>query len=231
MIKNLLKVRLGKKGIATWIAQLLTALFAIGIIATIYFMMYSRYFDIQVTVDSDEAKRHAINMAQVLMSSRRLVHEDSYDDGSKRYYRGVFNATKLDNSLAVEGDLIDIRTLERKGEELSKEISYPNTATRIVITDLENGDGWIMSFGHPGLENFKELLVCFWQNANWGDIFQPVFGPPVVKIKSPWTKWDAESCYGTYGTKIGVFSQDFPVMIYNGGEMHPGRLFLRVMEL
>lgn len=233
MMLTATKTGLGKKGIATWIAQLLTGLFAIGVIALIYFMMFSRYFDIHVIVKSNEAKRHVINMAQVMMSSHRLVHEDSFDDGSKRYYRGVFNSTKLDDNLGIEGDLRNI--ILDKGAALRDEISYPDTATRIVITDLETGKVWLVSFGSPGLENIGQLMTCFLDKipetaAEWLEMFKPSFSTG-IKIESPWSKWDVEECYETYTSKIGVFSQDFPVMIYNDGEMHPGRLFLRVMEL
>jgi hypothetical protein len=218
-------IRIKNKAQATWIVQMVIGLFVIGMAAFLYFLMYGRYFDVHAIVESNEAKRHVINMGHVLLSSHRLVYEESFDDGSKRFYRGVFDADKLDEELVnEEGFLAGL--LGTRGGELSREVSYPRTATRIVVDDIQNGNKWAVSFGSPGLENVAGLINCF--NIRLDQNFWAV---PLVRHFTPWKDWDAEECYATYTSKIGVFDQKFPVLIYDEGEMHAGRLYLRVMEL
>lgn len=212
-----------RRGQATWIAQIMIGFMAIGIVAFLYFLMYGRYFDIHAIVRSNEAKRHVINMAQVMLSSDKLVLEESFDDGSKRFYRGVFDKEKLDAQL-INQALYNSGNYDDQGEELIKEISYPNTGTRIVISDVETEESWILAYGSPGLEYLSEYIKCMYSNIDL-KIFSLAFNP------GPWNVWDKRDCYYTYVEKIGVFGQEFPVMIYDDGEMHEGRLFLRVMEL
>jgi hypothetical protein len=92
-------------GIATWIAQMLIAFAVIGAVFLLYVLMVGRYFDIHAIIVSNEAQRHVINMAQVLLSSDRLVYEEDLSNSllaglpQKRYYRAVFDRTKLDQAL------------------------------------------------------------------------------------------------------------------------------------
>lgn len=215
--------RIGEKAIASWIAQLVIAFFAIGMVALLYFLIYGRYFDIHYIVQGNEAKRHTINMAQVILSSHKLVYEETFDDGTKRFYRGVFDRGKLDDQLVNEAGFL-AGLLSTKGDELRKELSYPQTATRIVVNDIDNGEEWVVSFGDPSLQNINGLLSCL-------DSKMKLEFFPIVRHFTPWKDWEAEDCYGTYLSKIGVYSQEFPVMIYDNGDMHAGRLFIRVMEL
>ncbi len=75
-MRNLIGIKHGRKGIATWIPLVLTALTAIGAVALLYFLLFARYFDIQAIIQSAEVQRHTINMAQVLLSSDKLVYEE-----------------------------------------------------------------------------------------------------------------------------------------------------------
>jgi len=215
-------MNLGKKGIAMWILYMLTALFAIGLIAFFYFLLIGRYFDIHAIIVSNEAQRHAINMAQVLLSSDKLVYEEKFANGLTRYHRAVFDKNKLDVQLFTS-----LQDAGSKVSEVQKEISYPNTGTQIVVNDLVSGSSWILSFGGPGLENYAEFISCLNDNID-KNIFSRVFNIPQ---NSPWNFWDMQECTATYTTKIGIFEKDFPVLIKVGEDMHPGRLFIRVMEL
>jgi len=210
--------RIKKKGQATWITQVLTALLAVGVVAFLYFLLFGRYFDIHAIVVSNEAKRHVINMAQVMLSSDKLVYEEDFG-GMKRFHRGVFDKNKLDEQLMRH--ILDI-----KESEVREEISYPNTGTQIVVNDLELNKSWTLVFGGPGLENQVEFIDCLHQNIE-PNIFVWVFNFPL----SPWNLWDLVECIGTYETKIGIFEKDFPVLINDNGVLHAGRLFIRVMEL
>lgn len=222
-IKNLLVgLRVGRKSLASWIVQIFIAFFAIGVVAFLYFLMYGRYFDIHYIVQGNEAKRHVINMGQVLLSSHKLVYEETFDDGTKRFHRGVFDKDKLDNQMVNYAGFI-AGLLGTRGEELGEEVSYPQTGTRILVEDIDNGDEWIVSFGGPGLENTAMFIDCL--NSKVDEPFWEI-----VPHYTPWKDWEAEECYSAYEDKLGVYSQEFPVMIYDNGDMHAGRLHLRVME-
>jgi len=219
-VKIVIKYNIGKKAVATWIIQVATTLFAIGVIAFLYFFLFGRYFDIHAIVVSNEAKRHVINMAQALLSSDKLVYEEDFGGGMKRFHRGVFDKNKLDEQLMTH-------SLDIKDSEVREEISYPNTGTQIVVSDLESDTSWTLAFGGPGLENQVEFMDCLYQNIE-PNIFVWVFNFP---INSPWNFWDFVECAGTYETKIGIFEKDFPVLINDNGDLHAGRLFIRVMEM
>ena len=217
--------KFGRKGIATWIAQTLTALVAIGAVAFLYFLMYGRYFELHSIVRSNEAKRHVINMAQVLLSSDKLVYEEEAG-GMKRFYRGVFDRGKLDEQL-VDEDYFSTYSSVTKDSEIRREVSYPNSATQIIVYDMDSGERWVLSFGGPGLEGVGEFFTCLYNNID-----KNFFGlPKPYNIFILWDFWQGKECFDTYETKIGVFEKDFPVLINDNGIMHVGRLFVRIMEL
>lgn len=220
-----INVKLGRKGIATWITQLLTAFAAIGIVAFLYFLMYGRYFELHSIIQSNEAKRHTINMAQVLLSSSRLVYEEEVG-GMKRFHRGVFDKDKLDEQL-INGDYFAVHKTVTKDSEIRREVSYPNTSTEIIVHDIDSGDRWILSFGGIGFEGINEFFTCLYNNIDKG-----FFGfPKPYNIFGLWDWWQAKECFDTYKTKIGVFQKDFPVLIKDDEALHAGRLFIRVIEL
>jgi hypothetical protein len=200
----------------------LVAFFAIGVAALFYFLMYGRYFDIRTIVRSNEAKRHAINMAQVLLSSDKLVYEEEFDDGSKRFHRAVFDKAKLDAELVKQSELIPA-ILGSKSKELIESVSYPDTMTKIVVTDVDEGNTWVRAFGHPGVSGVSQLVKCMYDKVNV-NIFT------ITGFVSPWNNWDSKQCFKTYGSNMGMFNQEFPVMIYANGEMHAGRLYVGVLE-
>ena len=230
-MKNFIGLKQGRRGIASWIAQMLTALVAIGVVAFLYFLFFARYFDIQVIVDSAEVQRHVINMAQVLLSSDKLVYEEDivgYDGAiTKRFHRAVFDKTKLDEQLLNEA-YFDTYKSTTKDSEIQKEVSYTNTSTDIVVYDIDSGTKWILSFGETGIQGIGELLTCLYNNIDKS--FFGVFPNP-FNVYLLWDHWQAKACFDTYTTKIGVFEKEFPVLIKVGDELHAGRLLIRLMEL
>lgn len=219
-MKKSTSTKFGRKGIATWIAQMAVGLFSIGVVAFFYFLLFGRYFDIHSVIMSNEAKRHVINMAQVMLSSDKLVYEEEIG-GMKRFYRGVFDRAKLDEQLMTD-------KYDKKESEIREEISYPNTGTQIIVYDVELEKSWTLSFGGPGSEITTQFLECMLENID-RNIFSWVFNNPLQP--SPWNFWDIYECAGTYGTKIGIFEKDFPVLINDNGALHAGRLYIRLMEL
>lgn len=225
------KIGQGRKGIATWIAQMLTALVAIGSVAFLYFLLFGRYFEINAIIISNEAKRHVINMAQVLLSSDKLVYEEEFVGANgaitKRFHRAVFDKNKLDEQLINEAYFNTYKSTTRDSE-IRREVSYPNTATNIIVYDLDSGNKWILSFGGVGVQGIAGFFDCLYNNID-----KSFFGilPSPFNIFGLWDFWQAKACFDTYKTKIGVFEKDFPVLIKVGEELHAGRLLIRVMEL
>lgn len=219
-----------KKGIATWITQMLVALIAIGAVAFMYFLFYGRYFDIHVIVISNEAQRHAINIAQVILSSDKLVYEETFSSPNKepikRFNRGVFDTAKLNSYLMLYSDTSNLDKLSAENE-FTKEIGYPNSYIDIVVVDLKNGDKWMKSYSGPEASVPNEYWECLWNNVD--DSF---FGSPnLFNAAILWDFWDITECTATFQTKIGTFVTEFPVMIRSGDSFHTGRLMVRTTEL
>ncbi len=207
-----------RKGIATWIIQTFTAFFSVAMVVFLYFLLYGRYFDLHAIVIGHETQRHAINIAQVILSSDDLVYEE-YVSGLVRYHRGVLDRNKLDIQMMSENK-INIES------SLSEEIGYPSTGMQIVVIDMETDEKWTLGVGGPGLENQKEFLTCLNDNLDFS-----LFGMIANYPFRLWNYWDWDECWQTYETKTGVYEGEFPVLIKDGTEMHPGRLFVRVVEL
>ena len=216
------------KGIATWIAQVMTAFVAIGVIVLFYFLLYGRYFDVHVMVESAEVQRHAINAAQLLLSSDKLAYEEATAaaDGivQKRYLRGIFDRTKLDGLMFSE-------EAEQKDYEASCEklnISYPDSAMEIIVSDAATDRSWVLPCGLASplhASEIKSYVSCMYNNIDW-NILRWVFNIP----KGPWQYWDIKECATNFGSKIGTFEKEFPLMIRDGDSLHAGRLFIRLTE-
>lgn len=224
------KIGQGRKGIATWIAQMLTALVAIGSVAFLYFLLFGRYFEIEAIIISAEAQRHVINMAQVLLSSDKLVYEEDFSwvggANTKRFHRAVFDKNKLDEQLINEAYFNTYQSTT-KDSEIRREVSYPNTATNIIVYDIDSGTRWILSFSGDEVQDIEGLFDCLYKNID-----KSFFGlPGPFNIFILWDGWQYTECVAEYESKIGVFEKDFPVLIKDGEEMHAGRLLIRIMEL
>jgi hypothetical protein len=216
------------KGIATWIAQVMTAFVAIGVIVLFYFLLYGRYFDVHVLVESSEVQRHAINAAQLLLSSDKLVYEDATTaaDGSsqERYLRGVFDRAKLDG-------LFFATAAEQKDYEASCEaldVGYPDSAMELVVSDVQSSKNWVLSCGRASplhASEIKSYVSCMYGNIDW-NVLRWVFNIP----QGPWQYWDIKECATNFGSKTGTFEKDFPLMIKDGDSLHAGRLFIRLTE-
>lgn len=115
------------KGVAaTWWVQVFFGLMIIIFSVLLYYFGVGRLLSIQVTVQSSELDRRAVDFAQVLLSEDSLV----YLDGDI-VYRGIFDASKLDNNL----------------ESLDERIGYPDDLVIISVEDLENGETWEKNIG------------------------------------------------------------------------------------
>ncbi|MFH1623449.1 MAG: hypothetical protein ABIA12_02985 [Candidatus Aenigmatarchaeota archaeon] len=216
------------KGIASWIAQVMTAFVAIGVIVLFYFLLYGRYFELHAMVESSEVQRHAINAAQLLLSSDKLVYEEvtvaAGGTAHKRYLRGVFDRTKLDGLFFAAA--ADQKYYEASCEKLN--VGYPDSAMELVVSDVQANRNWVLSCGRASAlhaSEIKSYMSCMYNNIDW-NILRWVFNVP----KGPWQYWSIKECSVNFGSKIGTFEKDFPLMIKDGDSLHAGRLFIRLTE-
>jgi hypothetical protein len=206
----------------------MTAFVAIGVIVLFYFLLYGRYFDIHVLVESAEVQRHAINAAQLLLSSDKLVYEEttavSGAEPQKRYLRGTFDRAKLDGLMFASSD--DNKDYDASCAALG--VGYPDSAMELVVSDVDAGNSWVLSCGQASplhATEIKSYLSCMRNNIDW-NIVRWLFNVP----KGPWNYWDVKECSTTFGSKVGTFEKDFPITIMDGGSLHAGRLFIRLTE-
>ncbi len=134
-----------EKGEAMSLAEMITNLLAIGLVALLYFMFVGKYFDIQTIVNSNEIERHVINAAQILLSSKKLIYSDIVGN-EERYHRAIFEKAKLGN-------------IETSGIE--SEITYPSSIIILKIKNLENGEEWSFDatdYDFPGSSEFVDCI-------------------------------------------------------------------------
>jgi len=205
-----------RKGIASWMMQFFITFFAVGMVILLYLLIYGRYYDVHAIIQNVEARRHTINIAQVLLSSDKIIYEESVG-GALRFHRGILDKEKLDVQMSTDGS--------EKESELADSIGYPSTAMRVIIADTETDNKWILAHVDYGVKSQSEYVSCLYESAS-SDLMNLR-----LNFGNPWNLWDAVECEVTYGGKMGSFQQEFPVMIKDGEELRVGRLFVKVTEM
>lgn len=184
------------------ISQLLVAFVAIALVVFIYFMFYGRYLDVQVIVQSNEVERRAINAAQVLMSSKDLVWSDSAG-GATRYYRAVFNESKLDEQMVSAANYAADPLQPLSKGVLKNYLTFPGTVTDITVRSADTDDAWFTSFADFSNAGSTSFYACV---ANSIDLRFLM-------------KYDA--CVKTYAGS-NTFEKEFPVMLMDASKtLHP----------
>ncbi|MHA1828276.1 MAG: hypothetical protein ACTSX6_06470 [Candidatus Heimdallarchaeaceae archaeon] len=127
------------KGLALTVSAVLTGLFFVGAAAFLYWFILSHFLTIRTVVSQAETERHAMNLANVLISSEKLAY---VKDG--KIYRGVLDSRKLDSFFTKKGGTQDVGSSEYIDALLTdvKEIDlgYPNTFNLVNIIDLSSCD-------------------------------------------------------------------------------------------
>ena len=128
------------KGQATSLSQILASLVIIFLIASLLFYFFKGHFYIGVTVKEDEIESRTITLAQVLLSSDKLVYMEE-----DRIYRGIFDKDKLDDVRDNPNPLLD-------------EISYPDSEYYVMIKDLDNKNTWTIGNRVKSTRNFPVAI-------------------------------------------------------------------------
>jgi len=119
--------KVGSKGVRLGIPEFIFVLFTIGIVLVLYYFVYLRLFDIRLDVNDADVSRHAYTLANVILSSDKLI----YNDGSQSY-RDILDAKKLDD-------------VKNNQQLLFDHLGYPASSTEVTIKDLDTGNEWIFS--------------------------------------------------------------------------------------
>jgi hypothetical protein len=212
-----------RSGIAFSISWVLIGALTVVFVAYLWVAMFNNFFDLHSVIYDNEVKRHAINIGQVLLSSDKLVQEESLSDGSKRYHRAVFDASKLDSQMATDP------ASAGKASVLSQEIGYPRTGAQVVVTDLQTDRDWVLISVGPNFDNTGTAVGCIASGVT-GSVFHTVANSLWLGWAFPWDAWDMKTCLSNVAGKAGVYTQSFPLLVYENGQYHPGRMFVRITE-
>jgi hypothetical protein len=223
------------KGLTLSVSLILGGLFAIGLVGLIYWIFISRILEVHVAIDEYTNERHAINLANLLLSSEKIVYEKE-----GKLMRGIVDSKKLDNIFSRESSF-DINNPIDIG------IGYPNSITIVRIIDLEtcsiSGDckGWAAALvGPTSLEGLSivKFANCLSEHVKLdiGSIFRWVFGGAIMGL---WQPWDLKNCVQntvppsikSLFTTSEISSEGFPVLIrYQNSELHLGRMSIAIGE-
>lgn len=195
-----------RKGLELPFDAVFTGLIVLGAAVFIYLLLFARIQDVHVILAEKEAEIHAINLAQVLLSSN-LTYFDGY-----AVQRGVFDKKKLDAG-----------QLERL------DIWYPDAIAVVGIEDLETGEKWkaVLSPKQVGGVAVSDLLDCL-KNTFSLDISM-IFRIPNL---SPWEWPDMVKCDARIADEIVPAVRDFPVAIrVSDSEIRSGKMIISLREL
>jgi hypothetical protein len=211
--------------------DILIGLITISLVVLLIFFFYGRYFDLHVMIKEATIERHAITLAQILMSSGNLT----YSDGNK-FYRGVFDKDKLAKHMIGSGtsvtDYYDIII----SNNIFNETSYPNTAVVMIVQDKVNGNTWVLA-GHGPIElanfNFVSFAKCLVTAVEAGKLnpIQRLFTIPSMTGMAGIELADLYICLNNLGSGIGKTTRAFPVAIRNSDkEVNPGLMVIVLAE-
>jgi len=228
------------KGFSETVNAVFGGLFVIGVIALLYWLFISRIFEMRTSMTEALTERHAMNLANVLISSEKLAYEQN-----GKISRGILDSTKLDTVFINKNDfLADIKILFQP-KDIG--IGYPNTLNLVLIVDNKKCtnsecEGWIASLWGPmSLEAsyIAKFSTCMEESRNkdlGSMIFRGLISGAVGDI---WLPFDTEKCQKktmpesikAFFTGTPISSKGFPIVIrYPDGELHIGKIIVGVGE-
>jgi hypothetical protein len=212
------------KGLTLVLSAILGGLFAIAIMGLLYWLFLTRILEMHVAIDENTNERHAINLANVLISSEKIVYEKE-----GKIMRGILDVEKLNS---VQPNDIGI--------------GYSNSISVVRIVDLEkcsspnNCEGWIFFLSGPvSLEGLSltNFYACLSEHVKL-DI-RLVFRGIIFGWLGLWQPLDLKNCaqntapstLSSFFSKSQISSEGLPILIrYPTGELHAGRILVAVGE-
>lgn len=229
------------KGMSLLIPIMIVGAITLAFVAIFYFDLFGESFKVIYVIKSAEADRHAINLAQVIMTYPSLVKNDSYVSVNgkpiTRTHRTVLDREKLDLQMANEGYFDKYHTLT-KVPSVADDVSYPDTVYVAVIEDLESGRIWALSGIGPVKTMDVEPETVSKKTAEMKALHTCLSTPTDQNIlDSPGRFWGtfnawASNCEAGASLKIKMVQKSFPIAIASGSSdsANAGRLTIRMTE-
>jgi len=129
-MKKLSEIKFGRKGVEFGIPMVIFTVLSLALVVIFAYLFYFQFFNIKTTVNEADVQRHAYTLANVVLSSNKIVY-----DNEGKIYRGIFDKTKLDSLNSNAGPLFS-------------NLGYPASSTQITVEDLDSDTKW--SFGGDG---------------------------------------------------------------------------------
>jgi hypothetical protein len=215
---------MGSKGIASSLGEILTGLFVLALVAFGIMILLQTFTEIHVMVSELGVNRHNIALANVILSSSDIVHEQV---GMKR--RALIDSAALGDDFISDSEMssiADAPTFIAKSTQIFTEngffssYSYPGTYYILILTDLETGEKWL-TLGHgPG--DFTELNVPSFLACVWNQYTEAVEIPSV---------FDLQECGSEAKSDSGISKLTYPTNILVGTDIHIGKMELLSMEV
>ena len=228
------------------ITSIIVGLLAVGAIAFLIYTFISKLYEMHTVTLEYETERHAINLANVLMSSDKLAYEQN-----GKIYRGILNASKLNDTMYNRSEFLsDISGKLKKLKDIG--IGYPNSYMIVEVIDLNTCkknnecDGWVVSLKGPNTLgiNTKEFVNCLGskitqQNTitetwfKWFTLPGQMLNlfPPFGDINECARKVELPSVKEFFFSSSLITRIGLPVDVwYPNGTIHAGRIIVGVAE-
>jgi len=193
------------------IGAIISGLFAIGVAAFSLYLLFKIFQQVHTINIQAATERDAIYLANALISHERIVYEEN---GVK--YRGMLNATKLDEIFPVKSekgfnDSEKLRLIFHPSNWISKDkidLAYQNSYALIIIVDLDDCDeNRCVAWGGMSVNlNYWELFVeehplvkfgkCLFESldVSLGTALGIAIGCGVGLIATLWTPAEISNC-------------------------------------
>lgn len=209
------------KGQISYIVPIFTLLLAGVLAGTMAIILPGQVTRITPQVEANEFENRAILLANSLLGNDTLIYSDGIVS-----YRGVFDVNKLNDLLFKKGSFTELYRC-KPSESNCAINTYPGSYALIIITDVENNDGWftgtnkLAGSGEIG----QKILNCFMKTEMGTDGSGKLFDTDSDLIDV----LELDKCNLRRHSNIMNFG--FPISIrYSDGATHMGLLKVLVVE-
>lgn len=205
------------KAQAAFIEPLFAVLFAGILVLMLAGVVPGQTTKIAPDLEANYFENMAILLANSLLADHNLIYSEE-----DIYYRSVFDKEKLDAFLITKSSLESLNNLFVCSKLCASTKSYPDSFSLIIISDIENNDGWFSTL-YPINQNseFLNKMTSCILGFDMNDASK-IFTEELSKL------FDLENC-GFNSTTI--LDKGFPISIrYSDSETHMGLLKVMVIE-
>lgn len=201
------------------ISLMFELIFSIVLLITFFWLLFGGFTSINQVSNENENERHALALANAFSSNANVT----YFDGNQ-FHRDTLDKGKIDKLMTSKDDFInDWEAKIYPNVELSKNFSYPDSYSVIIVLDLESGNAWITSLSGISRFNIDDFIDCLKENIKGSDI------PKLFELNSNLHEiLKIEECSNSM---YSLIDYGFPVAIeYDYNDIHSGLVRVLVVE-